>query len=83
MAALAEGLGDRRRIMTDEPDDIRTIIETDADYRKRLLKTDWARHIEGREKLIEPLSGVVLDGLGVTHHMSRLHTHICSPPKGP
>lgn len=72
--------------MTDAPDDIRTIIENDVDYRKRLLTTDWARHIEGRELMIEPLSGAVLDGLGVVHHMPRkprMHTHVCSPPKGP
>jgi hypothetical protein len=62
--------------------DIRTIIESDVDYRKRLLTTDWARHIGGRELLIEPLCGAVLDGLGVVHGMPRKHTHICSPPKG-
>jgi hypothetical protein len=66
--------------MPDE--DIRTIIESDADYRKRLLTTDWARHLGGRDLLIEPLSGVVLDGLGVIHGMPRKHTHICSPEKG-
>lgn len=62
--------------------DIRTIIENDVDYRKRLLTTDWARYIANRELLIEPLSGVVLDGLGVVHGMPRKHTHICSPQKG-
>ena len=66
--------------MTDTPDDIRTIIETDVDYRKRLLKTDWAKGMEGRELMIEPLSGDVLDGLGVVHNLLRLHTHICSMP---
>ena len=65
------------------PSDIRTIIEDDADYRKRLLTTDWAWHMIDRELLIQPLSGTVLDGLGVVHNLPRMHTHICSPAKGP
>lgn len=66
--------------------DIRTIIETDDDYRKRLLTTDWekwGKYAERREMLIHVLIGLELDALGVTYRMHRIHTHICSPPKGP
>lgn len=56
---------------------IHTEIENDEAYRKRLLKSDWERLrlSSDREAAIQRLSSVELDGLGIVHHMPRIHTH--------
>lgn len=56
--------------------DIRTEIESDADYRKRLLTT---REGKNRAYSIAGAEGMKLDEVGMEICMIRIHTHICSP----
>ena len=62
--------------------DIHTEIESDTDYRKRLLATKWypngAYDQFTRDQAIKLMNGSELDAVGAAHGLIRIHTHTCA-----
>ena len=60
--------------------DIHTEIESDTDYRKRLLATKWCPKgaYFTRDQAIKLMNGSELDAVGAAHGLIRIHTHTCA-----